>query len=203
MQGTRGFIQVYQNRKSFFSSFLNVQVHDRRHEEFVPRKPKKRFPGVGQAVHGHVTASEGQHAVGVPSLGPGLTLTLPPNTSSLGSSKKVGVEHFLSRLPKAIVKAGHVIDIRTPVRETLQVGNCCCCVSLCCRWKDLNTLFIDTYRHINNLYILFLSSYGILLNTFTHQGLMSSNRSCSSGNNSSSSKVTFIDTAALQATKDR
>lgn len=120
------------SKKTFFSSFLDVQVHDRRHEEFVPRKPKKRFPGVGQAVYGDVAASGGQHAFGVPPPGPPLTLTLTPPTSSLGPGKKVGVEHFLSRLPKAIVKAGHVIDIRTPVRETLQVGNCCCCVSLCC-----------------------------------------------------------------------
>ncbi|XP_075897371.1 UBX domain-containing protein 11 [Nelusetta ayraudi] len=103
-----------------FPDGVPFEVHDRRHEEFVPRKPNKRFPGVGQAVHGDVAASGGQHAVGVPPPGPPLTLTLTPPTSSLGPGKKVGVEHFLSRLPKAIVKAGHVIDIRTPMRETLQ-----------------------------------------------------------------------------------
>lgn len=37
--------------------------------------------------------------------------------------KKVGADHFLNRLPKAVVKAGHVIDIRNSVRDTLQVRN--------------------------------------------------------------------------------
>lgn len=83
---------------------------------------------MGQALHhdAAVAAPGGQHVVGVPPPGPALTITLAPPTSSLGPGKKV--ENLLSRFPKAFVRAGHVIDIRTPLRETLQVGACCCCV---------------------------------------------------------------------------
>lgn len=34
------------------------------------------------------------------------------------------MDQFLNGLPKAVVKAGRVIDIRESVRDTLQVGNC-------------------------------------------------------------------------------
>lgn len=52
--------------KSFFFFFLDVQVHDRRHEEFILRKPNKRFPGVGQAIYGDVSAPWCSHHTNIP-----------------------------------------------------------------------------------------------------------------------------------------
>lgn len=39
--------------------------------------------------------------------------------------RRVSVDQFLNSLPKVVVKAGRVIDIRDSVRDTLQVGNFC------------------------------------------------------------------------------
>ncbi|XP_018541817.1 UBX domain-containing protein 11 [Lates calcarifer] len=81
-----------------FPNGVPFEVHDRRDEEFILRLPWDKFPGEGQAVCGE--------------------------SSNVASSqipgKKLTTDQFLRRLPKVVVKAGRVIDIRDSLRATLQ-----------------------------------------------------------------------------------
>uniref|UniRef100_A0A3B5A9R6 UBX domain-containing protein 11 n=1 Tax=Stegastes partitus TaxID=144197 RepID=A0A3B5A9R6_9TELE len=65
------------------------------YEEFVSRLPWEAFPGEGQAVCGRKAEPAG---------------------------KKMTTDQFLNKLPKLVVKAGRVIDIRDPLRAILQVS---------------------------------------------------------------------------------
>ncbi|XP_070767989.1 UBX domain-containing protein 11 [Enoplosus armatus] len=84
-----------------FPDGVPFEVHDRRDEEFIFRLPWDKFPGEGQAVRGG--KDESSKAVG-----------------SLFPGKKLSMDQFLNRLPKVVVKAGRVIDIRDSLRSTLQ-----------------------------------------------------------------------------------
>ncbi|XP_047454347.1 UBX domain-containing protein 11 [Mugil cephalus] len=82
-----------------FPDGVPFEVHDRRDEEFAFRLPWDTFPGGGQAVCGETCESA-------------VDSTLP--------GRKLTVDQFLNKLPKLVVKAGRVIDIRDSVRATLQ-----------------------------------------------------------------------------------
>uniref|UniRef100_A0A8C7T409 UBX domain-containing protein 11 n=1 Tax=Oncorhynchus mykiss TaxID=8022 RepID=A0A8C7T409_ONCMY len=86
-----------------FADGVPFQVHDRREEEFQERRPWAEFPGKGQAVVG---CTEGEKL-----------------TDSLEHAycRKMTMDQFLNRLPKVVVKAGRVIDIRDSVKASLQV----------------------------------------------------------------------------------
>ncbi|XP_053288000.1 UBX domain-containing protein 11 isoform X3 [Pleuronectes platessa] len=84
-----------------FPDGIPFKLHDRRDEEFIFRSPWDRFPGSGQAVCG-----EKDDASKV--------------ASFETQGKKLTTDQFLSRMPKVVVKAGRVIDIRESLRATLQ-----------------------------------------------------------------------------------
>ncbi|TKS81858.1 UBX domain-containing protein 11 [Collichthys lucidus] len=75
-----------------FPDGVPFEVHDRREEEFISRLTWNKFPGEGQAVRGQRDES----------------------------GKKQSMDRFWSRLPKSVVKAGRVIDIRDSLRADLQ-----------------------------------------------------------------------------------
>ncbi|XP_005744508.1 UBX domain-containing protein 11 isoform X2 [Pundamilia nyererei] len=84
-----------------FPDGVPFELHDRRYEEFNSRLPWETFPGEGQAVCGDKDES----------------------ASSLSShfpGKKLTTDQFLNKLPKLVVKAGRVIDIRNSLRAKLQ-----------------------------------------------------------------------------------
>ncbi|XP_075765145.1 UBX domain-containing protein 11 isoform X1 [Pelodiscus sinensis] len=76
------------------------QVTDRRDVFFRERQLSENFPGQGQVV-GHSRSSEVKETSEIP--GP-----------------KLSLEQFLNKLPKCLVQKGHVIDVRGPIKETLQ-----------------------------------------------------------------------------------
>ncbi|XP_034552901.1 UBX domain-containing protein 11 [Notolabrus celidotus] len=84
-----------------FPDGVPFKVHDRRDEEFISRLPWNKFPGEGQAVLGD-----------------------KDETSSVVSSKlpgkKLSMDQFLSKIPRVVLKAGRVIDVRDSLRRTLQ-----------------------------------------------------------------------------------
>nr|XP_057940538.1 UBX domain-containing protein 11 isoform X3 [Doryrhamphus excisus] len=73
------------------------EVHDRREEEFIPRLPWGHFPGEGHAVQDRRDEAY-----------PGKTLC---------------TNHFLRRLPKVVVKAGRVIDVRDSGSPDTRISN--------------------------------------------------------------------------------
>uniref|UniRef100_A0A3Q4N7Z1 UBX domain-containing protein 11 n=1 Tax=Neolamprologus brichardi TaxID=32507 RepID=A0A3Q4N7Z1_NEOBR len=75
-----------------FPDGVPFELHDRRYEEFNSRLPWETFPGEGQAVCGDKDES------------------------------KLTTDQFLNKLPKSVVKAGRVIDIRNSLRAKLQVS---------------------------------------------------------------------------------
>ncbi|KAM3873414.1 UBX domain-containing protein 11 [Diretmus argenteus] len=83
-----------------FPDGVPFDVHDRREEEFIVRQP---WAGKGQAVDG--SKDKGLSSNTIASQIPGL---------------KLAVDQFLNRLPKVVVKAGRVIDVRDSVKATLQ-----------------------------------------------------------------------------------
>ncbi|XP_068592011.1 UBX domain-containing protein 11 isoform X2 [Cebidichthys violaceus] len=78
-----------------------VQVCDRRDQDFISRLPWNKFPGKGRAIRGE--KDESSNAV-----------------SSQLPGKKLSTDQFLNRLPKVVVKAGCVIDVRDSLRAVLQ-----------------------------------------------------------------------------------
>ncbi|XP_074510246.1 UBX domain-containing protein 11 [Sebastes fasciatus] len=84
-----------------FPDGVPFEVHDRRDEDFISKPTWNKFPGEGQAVHGE--NDESSNAV-----------------SSQLPGKKLGMDQFLNRLPKVVVKAGRVIDIRDSLKAALQ-----------------------------------------------------------------------------------
>uniref|UniRef100_A0A674J7I1 UBX domain-containing protein 11 n=1 Tax=Terrapene triunguis TaxID=2587831 RepID=A0A674J7I1_9SAUR len=75
------------------------QVTDRRDVFFRERQLPENFPGQGQVV-GHSRSSEVKETSEIP--GP-----------------KLSLEQFLNKLPKSLIREGQVIDIRGPIKETL------------------------------------------------------------------------------------
>ncbi|XP_035765909.1 UBX domain-containing protein 11 [Neolamprologus brichardi] len=84
-----------------FPDGVPFELHDRRYEEFNSRLPWETFPGEGQAVCGDKDESASS-----------LSSHLP--------GKKLTTDQFLNKLPKSVVKAGRVIDIRNSLRAKLQ-----------------------------------------------------------------------------------
>ncbi|XP_026225692.1 UBX domain-containing protein 11 isoform X2 [Anabas testudineus] len=84
-----------------FPDGVPLEVHDRRDEDFIVKRPWDKFPGEGKAVYG----GRDDTANGAVSQIPG---------------KKQTIQQFLNRLPKVVVKAGRVIDVRGSLRTTLQ-----------------------------------------------------------------------------------
>ncbi|KAK9513542.1 hypothetical protein VZT92_027068 [Zoarces viviparus] len=84
-----------------FPDGVPFEVCDRRDQDFISRLPWNRFPGKGQATRAEKDES-----------------------SNAGSSqlpgKRLSMDQFLNRLPKVVVKAGCVIDIRDSLRAVLQ-----------------------------------------------------------------------------------
>ncbi|XP_074832435.1 UBX domain-containing protein 11 isoform X2 [Carettochelys insculpta] len=78
----------------------STQVTDKRDVFFRERQLSENFPGQGQVV-GHLRSSEVKETSEVP--GP-----------------KLSLEQFLNKLPKSLVRDAKVIDIRRPIKETLQ-----------------------------------------------------------------------------------
>ncbi|XP_045070958.1 UBX domain-containing protein 11-like isoform X2 [Coregonus clupeaformis] len=108
-------LQLYSNGIFMFNGPFrsyqeaSTQVHDRREEEFKERRPWAEFPGKGQAVVG---GTEGEKSTD--SLGHAYcTLSQIPD-------RKLTMDQFLNRLPKVVVKAGRVIDIRDSLKASLQ-----------------------------------------------------------------------------------
>ncbi|XP_062322528.1 UBX domain-containing protein 11 isoform X2 [Osmerus eperlanus] len=89
--------------KERFPEGVPFQVLDRREEEFKERRPWAEFPGKGQAVVGPSSSPDHTHT----------TLSQIPG-------RKLSMDQFLNRLPKVVVKAGRVIDIRDSVKTSLQ-----------------------------------------------------------------------------------
>ncbi|KAF3691733.1 UBX domain-containing protein 11 Socius UBX domain-containing protein 5 [Channa argus] len=79
----------------------STQVHDRRDEEFIISVSWDTFPGEGQAVQKRSNDSSNVASLQIP-------------------VKKLTMHQFLNRLPKVVVKAGRVIDIRDSLQATLQ-----------------------------------------------------------------------------------
>ncbi|XP_040923584.1 UBX domain-containing protein 11 isoform X2 [Betta splendens] len=82
-----------------FPDGVPLEVHDRRDEEFKARLPWSKFPGEGRAVYGGREANDGV---------------------AQNPGKKPTTQQFLNRLPKVVVRAGRVIDVRDSLRATLQ-----------------------------------------------------------------------------------
>lgn len=110
-----------------------VQVHDRRDEEFIFRLPWNTFPGEGQATCGEKGESSEQYTLCpvnntmiLPKVAPEVEMLIRhchSHASLLVTGKKLSTNQFLKRLPKVVVKAGRVIDIRDSLRATLQVSS--------------------------------------------------------------------------------
>ncbi|XP_019368014.1 PREDICTED: UBX domain-containing protein 11 isoform X1 [Gavialis gangeticus] len=76
------------------------QVTDKRDIFFRDRQLPESFPGQGQRV-GHAKPSEVQETSEIP--GP-----------------KLSLEQFLNKLPRSVIRDGHVIDVRGSIKATLQ-----------------------------------------------------------------------------------
>ncbi|CAG6015791.1 unnamed protein product [Menidia menidia] len=87
-----------------FPDGVPFQVHDLRHQEFTARLPAGAFPGEGQAVGGEEeeTTNAAFHRI------PGRKLTL---------------DRFLNKLPRSVVRAGRVVEVREPLRAMLGQGS--------------------------------------------------------------------------------
>ncbi|XP_068592013.1 UBX domain-containing protein 11 isoform X4 [Cebidichthys violaceus] len=84
-----------------FPDGVPFEVCDRRDQDFISRLPWNKFPGKGRAIRGE--KDESSNAV-----------------SSQLPGKKLSTDQFLNRLPKVVVKAGCVIDVRDSLRAVLQ-----------------------------------------------------------------------------------
>uniref|UniRef100_A0A3Q1JU80 UBX domain-containing protein 11 n=1 Tax=Anabas testudineus TaxID=64144 RepID=A0A3Q1JU80_ANATE len=87
-----------------FPDGVPLEVRANFYEDFIVKRPWDKFPGEGKAVYG----GRDDTANGAVSQIPG---------------KKQTIQQFLNRLPKVVVKAGRVIDVRGSLRTTLQVGS--------------------------------------------------------------------------------
>ncbi|KAM6967518.1 UBX domain-containing protein 11 [Aplochiton taeniatus] len=85
--------------KGRFPDGVPFAVYDNRDEVFQERQPWAEFPGKGQAVQAETTKTE-------------LSLN--------NLNRKLTMDQFLNKLPKVVVKAGRVIDIRDSVKASLQ-----------------------------------------------------------------------------------
>ncbi|XP_058601848.1 UBX domain-containing protein 11 isoform X2 [Onychostoma macrolepis] len=92
-----------------FPNGVPFQVHDKRDEEFIVRRPGTEFPGRGQTIDG-----AGRHSVGSFEQ----TSSTAPKQSQI-PGKKLSMEQFLRKLPVTVVKEGKVIGIRDSIKAHL------------------------------------------------------------------------------------
>ncbi|XP_067304254.1 UBX domain-containing protein 11 [Pseudorasbora parva] len=93
-----------------FPNGVPLQVHDKRDEEFIVRRPWTKFPGRGQTINGARRQSVDRSEQ---------TISTAPKQSQI-PGKKMSMEQFLRKLPETVVKAGKVISIRDSVKAHLQ-----------------------------------------------------------------------------------
>ncbi|XP_062394485.1 UBX domain-containing protein 11 isoform X2 [Sardina pilchardus] len=91
-----------------FPDGVPFQVQDRREEVYKDRREQKDFPGKGRLVCGASSETSAQSPA---------TST---QATSCASGKAASTEQFLKRLPKTVIKAGKVIDIRDSLRNHLK-----------------------------------------------------------------------------------
>ncbi|XP_035019201.2 UBX domain-containing protein 11 isoform X2 [Hippoglossus stenolepis] len=119
-----------------FPDGVPFQLHDRRDEEFIFRPAWDQFPGNGRAVYGEKDDASNVASFKTQGLFlENITVILPPQKKIKPeippfilmffsffwfSGRKLTTDQFLSRMPKVVVKAGRVIDIRESLRATLQ-----------------------------------------------------------------------------------
>uniref|UniRef100_UPI00398EA16D UBX domain-containing protein 11 isoform X2 n=1 Tax=Pristiophorus japonicus TaxID=55135 RepID=UPI00398EA16D len=96
--------------QSRYPNGIPIKVTDRRDVIFRDRRTRAEFPGVGQTIDGSrismVSAQQNSEVVKETSEVPG---------------QKLSVEQFLNRLPKSVIRAGKVVDIRGEIKDILQV----------------------------------------------------------------------------------
>ncbi|XP_078423333.1 UBX domain-containing protein 11 isoform X2 [Cetorhinus maximus] len=101
------FPSELQNR---YPEGVPIKVTDRRDVVFRDRRLHAEFPGVGQTIEGsrihRVSAQQDSKVLKETSEIPG---------------PKLSVEQFLNKLPKTVIRAGKVIDIRGDIKDVLQV----------------------------------------------------------------------------------
>ncbi|XP_058160048.1 UBX domain-containing protein 11 isoform X2 [Dasypus novemcinctus] len=88
------------------------KVSDFRHQVY-PEDGLNPFPGEGRVVGQQMCTASDHLEHSVPPWAPG----------ALPEDSRMTAEKFLNRLPKCVIRQGEVIDIRGPIRDTLQ--NCC------------------------------------------------------------------------------
>ncbi|XP_022609244.1 UBX domain-containing protein 11 isoform X3 [Seriola dumerili] len=106
-----------------FPDGVPFEVHDRRDEEFIFRLPwekddsssvaSSQIPGL--SCKHHSDTPKNQTCDGYPLSSLSFSCSLLAHTG-----KTVTMDQFLNRLPKVVVKAGRVIDVRDSLRATLQ-----------------------------------------------------------------------------------
>ncbi|XP_056618634.1 UBX domain-containing protein 11 isoform X2 [Triplophysa dalaica] len=93
-----------------FPCGVPFQIHDRREEEFIVRRPWTEFPGKGQTIDGACGQSED---------GSEQAMFRSPKPSQIPGTK-LSMEQFLRKLPECVVKSGKVISIRDSIKAHLQ-----------------------------------------------------------------------------------
>lgn len=109
---------VFMSKRAICKLFSG-QVHDKRDEEFIFRLPWDKFPGEGKAVSSQLPGLSCKHHSVTPK-----NVTCDGNrltTKFWLTGKKLSTGQFLNKLPKVVVKAGRVVDIRDSLRTSLQV----------------------------------------------------------------------------------
>ncbi|XP_043116648.1 UBX domain-containing protein 11 [Puntigrus tetrazona] len=94
-----------------FPNGVPFQIHDKRDEEFIVRRPGTEFPGRGQTINGarsHSIDSFEQSSS-----------TAPKHTPNQIPGKRLSMEQFLQKLPVTVVKEGKVISIRDSIKTHL------------------------------------------------------------------------------------
>ncbi|XP_078093320.1 UBX domain-containing protein 11 [Mustelus asterias] len=118
------FPSELQNR---YPEGVPIKVTDKRDMIFRDRRFYAEFPGMGQTIDGSctptVSAQQDSKHVKETSEIPGL---------------KLSVEQFLNKLPKTVIRAGKVINIRGDIKDILQIPQ------VPSRPSDENTILIET-----------------------------------------------------------
>ncbi|XP_043573446.1 UBX domain-containing protein 11 isoform X1 [Chiloscyllium plagiosum] len=115
------FPSELQNR---YPEGVPIKVTDRRDLIFRDRQLHAEFPGMGQTIGGCYT----------PGVSKQQNCGVVKETSEI-PGPKLSVEQFLNKLPKTIIRAGKVIDIRGDIKDILQVPS---------KPANENTILIET-----------------------------------------------------------
>ncbi|XP_067863014.1 UBX domain-containing protein 11 isoform X2 [Heptranchias perlo] len=96
--------------QSRYPNGIPIKVTDRRDVMFRDRRLREEFPGVGQTIEGSL----------IPNVAAQQDSEVVKETSEI-PGPKLSTEQFLNRLPKTVIRAGKVIDIRGEIKGILQV----------------------------------------------------------------------------------